>query len=117
MTSHGIALSRVNGNLKARFRLLDGSDWAMTDPEPLQDGVWHHVVMTWKEDIGGKLYMNGQLIKKTMSPAQSGAQPAYDTFYIGRSNKVNSHHGRAWYDDIRVYYQYKDATFIDYLIP
>ena len=65
----------------------------------------------------GNLYMNGQLKTETLSLDLIGAKPDFNDFYIGRDNRKVQYYGRAWYDKIRVYHEYKDITFISYMFP
>ncbi len=83
----------------------------MRDPLSWDHGEWHHLMMTWRRDIGGNFYVDGQLVAEVISPAQSGATDDHHGFYIGRPNSADTKYGRAWYDDLRIYYQYEDASF------
>ena len=50
-----------------------------------------------------------------MLPVPGNAGTAYNDLIIGRGNDLGSAdptYGKAWYDDLRFYYEYKHLAFI-----
>ena len=117
--SHGVSLHRQDGHLRAQFRLINDCGWFLNDPITFMDDVWCHVMITWRLDVGGKLYVDGELRveAEANSPNLHSADGPYNTFYIGRPNHNDEEHGHAWIDEIKVYYEYKDASFVSYFFP
>ena len=102
--SHGFSLRKRYGSLHAHFRTLSGTLWIVHDASTPVDGLWHHVMVTWKQDIGANLYVDGQW-RDDGNPGPVNAQDDSDNFYIGRRSDRDMEYGMAWYDDLRVYHE------------
>ena len=112
--SHGIALSRQGGLLRAHFRMLNGSFWKLETSRPDFD-LWYHIAVAWRSDIGCQMYYDGTLQGELLLSETGTANTNNNDLIIGMANNIiqpNPTYGRAWYDDLRFYYEYKHSTFI-----
>ena len=87
---------------KASFGVWTGQANIITTPQPVNDGVWHHIVGTQSTTDGMKLYVDGSLVGNN---PQTGAQSYSGYWRIGGDN----HWGtggpflNATIDDVAVY--------------
>ena len=108
--SHGIVFMRMGGRFLVTFLSRDGSLWYLFDSQVPIDGVWSFIMMSWRRDVGAKLYVNSELRSQMSQPVYTPANENFNDFYLGQSNSnVGQEGGMAWYDDLRVYYTYKEV--------
>ncbi len=111
--SHGMCLRKINGHLESRFRKPNGHLWQVFCPLPPDYDAWHHVAVAWKSNIGLKLYVDGVLKNEKRSPHGNSANNIFTDFVLGNANNLAvSYFGQAWYDELRIYYDYKVPSFI-----
>ncbi|XP_052079469.1 uncharacterized protein LOC127717737 isoform X2 [Mytilus californianus] len=86
--SHGIAMTYHNGRIKFIFRSKNGNYWTVSDDNFLAD-KWYHVTVSWIQNRGLHLYINGNLVNRMNLPQRRVAvrgSVRYNDFIIGRSN-------------------------------
>lgn len=65
--SHGIAMTYHNGRIKFIFRSKNGNYWTVSNDNVLAD-KWYHVTVSWKQNRGLHLYINGNLVNTMNLP-------------------------------------------------
>ncbi|XP_060080041.1 uncharacterized protein LOC132559439 isoform X2 [Ylistrum balloti] len=65
--SHGIAMTYKLGLLEFTFKKKNGQTWTVKSDNVLSD-KWYHVSVTWKENEGLSLYLNGDPVSKGPNP-------------------------------------------------
>ena len=82
----------------------------------LHPNLWHHMIITWSEDVGLTVYLNG-----TESYHQGDGViilnpigvSSFNNLYIGRPNNVNTrYYGDFYIDELHFWSERKDADFI-----
>ena len=59
--SHGIAMTYQSGKIKFIFRSKTGNYWTVSNDNVLAE-KWYHVTVSWSENKGLFLYLNGDLV-------------------------------------------------------
>ncbi len=104
--SHGISLKKRDGKRRMDFRLNSpGRCWVVEDPDPTVSNSWYHVIDVWHPTDGAKLYLNEILVANTTNPSSVVAGNDHPKMVIGRPNNVFIKYGRAWMDEIEIYYK------------
>ena len=96
----GIAIYRSFGKMHAIMR-TSIKEWEIS--KALARRVWYHVVLTWKEGEGLKLYINGDLAEHDRVWRYRESSRRLRPFLLGKSSgSVNSddYHGEVTLDDI-----------------
>ncbi|XP_021368526.1 uncharacterized protein LOC110460117 isoform X2 [Mizuhopecten yessoensis] len=70
--SHGIAMTYKKGLLEFIFKKKNGQTWIVKSDNVLSD-KWYHVSVTWKENEGLSLFLNGEPVNKSPNPQQRAA--------------------------------------------
>lgn len=68
-SSHGIAMTYKLGELEFVFRTKSGLYWNVKYDNALED-KWYHVMVSWTNEKGLKLYINGDLVSESTTPEQ-----------------------------------------------
>ena len=68
VNSHGVAMLYQIGRLVWIFRLVDGREWRVAAYDILPRR-WYHVTVTWLQNKGLMLYINGEKIAREDTPA------------------------------------------------
>lgn len=68
-SSHGIAMTYKLGELEFVFRTKSGLYWNVKYDNALED-KWYHVMVSWTNKKGLKLYINGDLVSESTTPEQ-----------------------------------------------
>lgn len=68
-SSHGIAMTYKLGELEFVFRTKSGLYWNVKYDNALED-KWYHVTVSWTNEKGLKLYINGDLVSESSTPEQ-----------------------------------------------
>ena len=77
------------GNMQFRMRRKNGAEWR-AQCDDLLPGRWYHVAVTWSQEAGLALYVNGRLVDTGARPmlrnAGSVKTSEHNEFVIGRAN-------------------------------
>ena len=65
--SHGVAMLYQIGRLVWIFRMIDGVEWRVAAYDILPRH-WYHVAVTWKQNSGLMLFINGEKIARVDKP-------------------------------------------------
>ncbi|KAL8587816.1 hypothetical protein ACOMHN_021034 [Nucella lapillus] len=87
-SSHGVALLYSKGRLEAVFKMANGREWT-TEARDVVEGRWYHVAVTWSQNRGLFVYVNGVRMghdRAATQRAPASGQSRYNGFYIGRAN-------------------------------
>lgn len=68
-SSHGIAMTYKLGELEFVFRTKSGLYWNVKYDNALED-KWYHVTVSWTNEKGLKIYINGDLVSESRTPEQ-----------------------------------------------
>ena len=96
--SHGIAVLFQTGKFKIAFRKPDGNLWKLTTD---LNADWNHLSITWKQDNGLRLYVNGTQLEEARNASYADQKPAIDYgVHFGRPN--NAPDNTNWYGNFYV---------------
>ena len=96
--SHGIAVFFQTGKFKIWFRKPDGNLWKLATD---LNAEWNHLSITWKQDNGLRLYVNGTQLQKASDVSHVAPNQATDYgIHFGRTN--NALNNPDWYGNFYV---------------
>ena len=76
-----------NGQLK--YRHPSGGTAELTGPSGLNDGQWHHMAVTWENNVGYTLYIDGSQVATGVAGASDGYASGWG-LYIGANPWLNN---------------------------
>jgi hypothetical protein len=76
-----------NGQLK--YRHPSGGTAELTGPSGLNDGQWHHMAVTWENNVGYTLYVDGSQVATGAAGASDGYVSGWG-LYIGANPWLNN---------------------------
>lgn len=86
-------------------------EWRVSS-DPLPEGEWHYIEVSWHPQKGLKLYKDNKMIKESSRyverdlPTDFSYKLDQDQFYLGRGNRemIDAHYGDASYDELQYWY-------------
>jgi len=113
-TGNQHAIYLYNGNLLCLID-VSGTDRIVNSGLAVNDGNWHHAVVTIDRNASMKLYLDGALKATTdiSMEAAVNAQNSY-SFYLGRSN-IAGQYFQGSIDDVKIYEKALNATEVNNL--
>jgi Concanavalin A-like lectin/glucanases superfamily len=111
-TSNAHSIFLYNGTLCALMDISGTDRIANSGSKVVDDGNWHHVILTIDRDDAMKMYVDGEVTGTVDISADSAidSQSTYG-FYIGRSHKGQYFPGSI--DEVKIYKQALSATQVD----
>ncbi|KAL5005761.1 hypothetical protein ScPMuIL_016919 [Solemya velum] len=119
--SHGIAMTYKIGSLQFIFRMESGKEWKVTASNVLPN-YWYHVLVTWHEDRGLLLYVNGNRAAKDVQPqrrSRANRRSSDEEFILGGidTDGGKQNLGVIKVDEFHFWSEFKSAEEIRELAP